>query len=112
MNSKGHEFRPWAVIDPNRPGSFVSHLRQQRWRLLAARFPDLMGMSVLDLGGTPRAWSAAPIKPERLVILNTEPSGWDTRVCAEVIEGDACAPPARLEREKFDLVFSNSVLEH
>ena len=31
---------------------------------------------------------------------------------AEVIVGDACDPPPSLMREHFDLVFSNSVIEH
>jgi hypothetical protein len=106
------DFRPWKALDPDEPRSLVGNLRQRRWSLLLARFPELASMHVLDLGGTPRAWAGAPVRPERLVILNTEPSGFDEAVAAEVVTGDACAPPPDLGGHRFDLVFSNSVLEH
>lgn len=106
------EFRPWRAFDPDDPGSIVGRMRARRWSQLGARFPDLARMRVLDLGGTARAWASAPARPERLVILNTEPSGADASVAAEVVAGDACDPPAALRSERFDLVYSNSVIEH
>lgn len=64
-------------------------------------------MRVLDLGGTPRFWRAAPLRPRHLTILNLLPEeageDWiDSRA------GDATEPLG----EQFDLVFSNSLIEH
>src|SRR5207247_10104231 len=58
------------------------------------------------------AWACAPVRPARLVILNPERSGFDNSVAPKAITGDACDPPSVLGRDRFDLVFSNSVLEH
>ena len=67
-------------------------------------------MSVLDLGGTAAAWRLAPLQPARLVLLNVEEPG--TVGEAESVIGDACDPPASVTRQHFDLVFSNSLVEH
>lgn len=85
----------------------VTH-RQRRWNDLATRFPDLADMSVLDMGGTVESWRLCPTQPARLVLLNTFAQESE----AEVIVGDACEPPAALQSQNFDLVFSNSVIEH
>ena len=69
-------------------------------------------MRVLDLGGTPHQWQEAPVKPKEVVVLNIEPLAavQDTRI--RPILGDACDLPEALGTEDFDLVYSNSVLEH
>jgi hypothetical protein len=70
-------------------------------------------MSVIDLGGTAQAWQRAPVRPAALQIVNLEPEpesnlpGW---VRADV--ADACDLPARIRSGSYDLVFSNSVIEH
>jgi Methyltransferase domain len=106
------EFHPWRVFDPDEPTSILGAIRGRRWTRFVARFPELSEMTVLDLGGTPRAWAAAPVLPRRLVILNTEPSGRDDAIAAEIVTGDACDPPACIRADTFDLVYSNSVIEH
>ena len=67
-------------------------------------------MTVLDVGGTAGAWRLAPARPARLVFLNVEPPG--ELAGAETVIADACDPPESIRREHFDLVFSNSVIEH
>lgn len=100
-----------AIADPYATSSISARLRRRRWAVFTARFPRLSEMSVVDLGGDARSWQTAPVKPRRLVLLNTfhqpvsEP--W-----MEVVVGDACDLPARLRTHHFDLVYSNSVLEH
>ncbi|WP_367326271.1 class I SAM-dependent methyltransferase [Streptomyces sp. HUAS ZL42] len=70
-------------------------------------------MHVLDLGGVPEAWRLAPVRPAHVVTVNL-----DSRVLSAdvpgvtAVVGDACALPARLATERFDLVYSNSLLEH
>lgn len=92
------------------PDSVSGRQRLRRWALLRRAFPALEDMSVLDLGGTAASWRTAELRPGRLVLLNLEPAG-DIEG-AESVVGDACEPPAALRREHFDLVFSNSVIEH
>ena len=98
------------LIDPARSGSLAARAREQRWRMLHERFPDLEAMSVVDLGGTADAWQLAPSRPARLVLLNIEERG--VVGDAESVIGDACDPPDRVRRDHFDLVFSNSLVEH
>ncbi len=66
-------------------------------------------MSVVDLGGTERSWDPCPVRPGRLVLVNTPSAKAIDR--QNVVEGDAC-DPALLVGETFDLVYSNSVIEH
>jgi hypothetical protein len=94
--------------------------RRRRYATLAARFPGLANMKVLDLGGEYQEWADAPVRPRELVTLNV---GWHAEMAADQarragvtwarsVAGDACDPPAELFEEHFDLVFSNSVIEH
>lgn len=69
-------------------------------------------MRVLDLGGTLDSWRLAPTQPERLVILNQANQIHEVPHWAEVVTGDACCPPKSVLSQHFDLVYSNSVLEH
>ncbi len=100
-----------AVADPYDPRSLSARARARRWDLLLRRFPDLGSMRVLDLGGMWQMWAAAPVRPKALTLLNLaaqdSPEDW-----IEILAGDACDPPAALRDEHFDLVFSNSVIEH
>jgi hypothetical protein len=68
-------------------------------------------MRAVDLGGDLRAWRLAPVRPRELVLLNQfEQPADDPGV--RTLVGDACALPDALRGERFDLVSSNSVLEH
>lgn len=87
-------------------GAVSQRLRAKRWRQLAARFPDLSTKSVLDLGGTERSWDLAPVRPAHLLIVNANAEDQEN-----VVLGDACASDL-LEGQRFDLVYSNSVIEH
>lgn len=100
------------VADPLNPRSLGGRARERRWQLLQGRFPDIASMRVLDLGGWLSSWRAVSGRPADLVSVNLahqadEPDSWGTAVVA-----DACNPPAWLLRESFDLVYSNSLIEH
>jgi hypothetical protein len=102
-----------AVANPYEPSSLGARRRRGRWDELLRRFPELARMRVLDLGGDLRAWRLAPVRPRELVLLNRfEQTGDDGDGAVEALVGDACSPPPELRRERFDLVYSNSVLEH
>ena len=70
-------------------------------------------MRVLDLGGSLRAWEAAPARPKHVTIVNLDdrisgaPADW-----YEVRHGNACDPDQDILDGGFDLVYSNSLLEH
>lgn len=98
-----------AANDAYTAGSLSAAARSRRWRELAAAFPQIEEMRVLDLGGDARAWRAATVRPAHVTLLNVFPQDpeepWMTAVAA-----DACAPPDTLP--EVDLVYSNSVIEH
>jgi len=91
--------------------SLGQKMRLRRWARLKQEFPDLEEMRVLDLGGTTVFWSRAPVKPKAVTVINLGAAGeglpWVTP-----IEGDACDAPKLVRGETFDLVFSNSLIEH
>ena len=75
------------------------------------RFPDIDKMRVLDLGGTAKHWETSPFRPKSVVVVNlqAESSGLDW---IAAVQGDACKPPAPVHDTQFDLVYSNSLIEH
>jgi hypothetical protein len=101
------------------PSSFGARARARRWALLMRLFPDLGSYRVLDLGGTADSWLRAAVAPKSVTVLNLyateltvgrEPDavpGW-----IELVAGDACDPPAAVRAGEYDLVFSNSLIEH
>jgi hypothetical protein len=95
------------------PASVGQRMRARRWDWFRAEFPDIESMSVVDLGGTVEAWLRAPVQPACVHVVNLAPQsamslpGW---IRADV--ADACDLPDRVIGHSYDLVFSNSVLEH
>jgi hypothetical protein len=100
-----------ALADPRAAGSLSARARVRRWGELLQRFPAFGEMRVIDLGGTAAFWRSAVARPAFLVLLNLvgQPAPWDG---VRAVEGDACAPPPALAHDRFDLVFSNSVIGH
>jgi hypothetical protein len=102
------------LFDNTDPKSLVAQLRSARWDRLVTEFPGLASYRVLDLGGTAGAWERAPIQPRELVLVNL-PNTADLPVVPRLepkqTVGDA-TDPGLLLGEKFDLVYSNSVIEH
>jgi len=99
------------VVDPSSRRSLAGRARQKRWQQLAETFPDFSEMRVLDLGGTPESWKLAPILPKAVTTVNLESFESDKPFVTPVA-GDACNLPASVKSDHFDLVFSNSLLEH
>jgi len=97
------------LVDEGDGHSLGARLRNRRWRFLNETFGQLAEMTVLDLGGTARSWESAPIQPKELVLLNTT---LDSSSSTQAVLGDACDPPPEITARTFDLVYSNSVIEH
>jgi hypothetical protein len=93
--------------------SLAAKARRRRWNLFLARFPDIETASVIDLGGTAAFWARSPVRPGRLTVVNL-PSATSHSVPpdVEVIVGDACAAADLVKGKTYDIVFSNSTIEH
>jgi SAM-dependent methyltransferase len=91
----------------------ISTLSRRFRRRRTADFLRILGINeetrVLDVGGTTDIWKLADILP-RLVILNKPYACPETGLANEMVLGDACRLPFR--DKSFDVVFSNSVIEH
>ncbi|MDQ4054424.1 MAG: methyltransferase type 11 [Actinomycetota bacterium] len=108
-----HSVRTLLVDSPT---SLGAQARLRRWEVFRSHFPDLGDMRVLDLGGTVESWRRAPVRPAHVTVLNLVEPGWGEDGWATPLTGDACAARAALEaagaQASYDLVFSNSLLEH
>ena len=85
------------------------HFRRQRMRRFLREFPIDARTRILDIGGTPECWELIPESP-RVTLLNTPRAKDDLRGAATWVAGDGRALPFR--DGAFDIVFSNSVIEH
>lgn len=97
---------------PYTQGSLGYRARANRFRMLIERFPQFRSMHVLDVGGAVRDWKSHPeVRPAHVTILAIgdkmlqDPEPWMTPVKADAC--DSSAMPSG-----FDLVYSNSVIEH
>ncbi|MER7167804.1 class I SAM-dependent methyltransferase [Micromonospora sp. NPDC000207] len=94
------------------PDSFGAKRRARRAAWLSDTFPDLAEMNVLDLGGRVQSWAEVPVRPKHVHVVNLEPLPTDLPDWAEADHADACELPRSILDRRYDLVFSNSVLEH
>lgn len=100
------------------------YFRTKRLESFVEVYPDLGNLSVLDVGGTPYMWEMLNkhfgLVPKKVVLLNANPvhlskendyvSGTSSTINYEIVCGDA--RDLKFTDEQFDLVFSNSVIEH
>jgi len=88
----------------------------QRWEMFSNAFPTIEKLRVLDVGGTVEAWRRAPVKPRHVTVLNLFEPGESDDNSITPVTGDACNAADELARANvetnFDLVFSNSLIEH
>lgn len=102
------------VVDS--PSSLGAAARRRRWELFADLFPDFADMRVVDLGGTVESWRRAPVRPREVVVVNLFEPGTSDEPTRIPVTGDACTARQALAASgvdgRFDLAFSNSLLEH
>ena len=91
--------------------SLAERMRLRRWARLTEEFPDIENMRVLDLGGTSIFWARSPVRPKSVTVINLNEPG-DGLPWVRPIEGDACDAGNLVGDEGFDLVISNSLIEH
>lgn len=99
------------IADPYNPRSLGYRARSARMHRLFGRFPTFADMHVVDLGGDTRFWRSSPLRPAHVTVVAIEawaladPEPWMSGVLADAC--DRAAVPGT-----YDLVFSNSVIEH
>jgi hypothetical protein len=94
------------------PGSVGERRRAGRWERLRETFGEIESMSVMDLGGTAEAWQRAPLRPASVHVVNLEPEPEGLPDWIRADQADATALPPTIIGAHYDLVFSNSVIEH
>jgi ubiquinone/menaquinone biosynthesis C-methylase UbiE len=86
-----------------------THFRRRRMQRFVRESAISSETRILDIGGTPCNWELIPVRP-RLVLLNTPRAKEELADAAAWVAGDGCQLP--FADQSFDLVFSNSVIEH
>ncbi|MGC4854602.1 methyltransferase domain-containing protein [Micromonospora sp. DT4] len=106
----GHNRLRHRLVDSDQSWSARQRRRRSEW--LTRTFPDIGDMHVVDLGGRLGTWHRATVRPARVTVVNLEPPPVAVPEWAHVEQADACDLPAHVTKGSYDLVFSNSVLEH
>jgi SAM-dependent methyltransferase len=93
----------------------MAYFRRKRLADLLEIYPDIENYSVLDVGGRPFIWDLLKtyynVSPKQLVLLNTpDETALPESDSYTVKIADGCHLP--YDNDSFDLVFSNSVIEH
>lgn len=92
---------------------FSSWRRRKRNEMFLSLVKPRPGMKILDVGGQPQIWDSIEI-PLKITCLNlpgVAATHHPTHHEITYVEGDGCSMP-QYEEGEFDLVFSNSVIEH
>ena len=87
----------------------LRHFRSRRLRRFEQQFALTPETTVLDVGGSLAIWRFVSVKP-RLTIINLPTALEQAENRVQQLEGDGCRLPFR--DRSFDIVFSNSVIEH
>ena len=87
----------------------LRRFRTRRMRLFERTFALSPATRVLDVGGSAEIWRLASVRP-RLTILNLPAAVAPAPADVDRVSGDGCRLP--FGDAAFDIVFSNSVIEH
>ena len=86
-----------------------ARFREARMRQFLEWFEVNSDTRILDVGGTPASWAGLPVRP-RVIIANLLRSREQAAEGMEWVAADGRCLPFRAN--SFDIVFSNSVIEH
>lgn len=101
------------IANNTNPKSFSHHLRIKRFQIFLSFLDKLpKPISILDIGGTAAFWKAMQFNEPgvSITLLNLELTASDTNPFI-LLQGDA-TNLCNIQDKQYDLVFSNSVIEH
>ena len=87
----------------------MRRFRTRRMQEFVKRFQVTPGTRILDVGGTPSNWLLADVRPS-VTLLNMPRGQEQSEQGFTFVSGDGCELP--FPDQSFDIVFSNSVIEH
>lgn len=112
VSSKGSLIR--RLADNSSERSLATRFRRRRFQLFRSLLDSMQGhVEVLDVGGTQRFWELMlgdSDRSLRVTLLNIQHQPVSSRKFVSAV-GDACSMP-EYGSKSFDIVFSNSVIEH
>ncbi len=92
---------------------FLRHFRPKRMDLFVSMLGITSDTTVLDVGASQLIWESAPVQPQIIYLNSTLPEhDWDATPQARRRWVVADARRLPFKDEQFDVVFSNSVIEH
>lgn len=95
-------------------GQIFKLWRKMRMKLFIETIKPKSNELLLDVGGYPNTWTNRPQLVKRIDCLNVHPIEWPEESVPQhhitTVLGDGCA--LEYEDESYDVVFSNSVIEH
>jgi hypothetical protein len=91
--------------------SLAERLRRRRWAILLRHIQNFQDLRVVDLGGTAHWWNNAPVVPRHVTVVNLYEADLGSSI-VRTVEGDVLQADELLKGEEYDLVFSNSLIEH
>lgn len=102
-----------SIADLNNPYSPASRMRRRRFELFRQLLAGIGGTPrVIDLGGTPAFWRRMPKVQVQVTLVNLPDAKLnDLPECCTAMVGDA-TDLSQFPDNAFDIVFSNSVIEH
>ena len=103
-----------SFVDNRSPHSLATRMRKRRFAFFLSLLASVpRPCRILDVGGTQKFWDmmgSETIGPAHITLLNLEPEPASAPAFASVV-GDA-RDISRYADSHFDVVFSNSVIEH
>jgi hypothetical protein len=96
------------LADNQNPASLSAHLRARRFSQFLKTLRVTTSDRILDVGGTPDTWRGSGLEGQ-ITLLNLDHHGAEAPPF-RYVQGDACRMDFGMG--EFDVVFSNSVIEH
>jgi len=99
------------ISDNQRVGSVSSKLRNRRFDVFLEKLRVNQGSNILDVGGTGQTWAGSGLEKNVTLLNLHQPKNKDLEKGFTCLKGDALDMHMFGENQ-FDVVFSNSVIEH
>jgi hypothetical protein len=97
------------LADSGERDSLSARFRRRRFAWFVEELRITPADRILDLGGDEAAWLSTPYR-DRVTVANIAPA--PARTALPYVQADACDLGAVFDTGAFDVVFSNSVIEH